>query len=165
QGPTESFPYWFRLTRTGDTIVSYYSDDGSNWTMLATDTILMNNQVYIGLAVLSRDDGVLNTSTFDNVSVSSTMSLKNAAYVNPSERLKSRIRFYPNPVTDKLILTNVPGGSHLSTYSLLGRKVYEQKQVDGGQISIETNSWAPGVYIIRIVNSDSTIDSFKITRQ
>jgi RHS repeat-associated protein len=66
-----SFPYWTKLTRTGNVFSGYISLDGVNWTQVATSqTITMAQNVYIGLAVSSQ----YITATFDNVSVSTSSS-------------------------------------------------------------------------------------------
>jgi fibronectin type 3 domain-containing protein len=60
-------PYWVRLDRTGNSFVGYYSADGTSWTALATNSITMATNVYIGLPVCSVVNGTLNTATFTNV--------------------------------------------------------------------------------------------------
>jgi regulation of enolase protein 1 (concanavalin A-like superfamily) len=61
-------PYWIRLVRAGDLFTSYRSSDGVTWTSIGSETIAMNTEVYMGLAVTSHADGTLCTATFDNVS-------------------------------------------------------------------------------------------------
>jgi hypothetical protein len=61
---------WVRLTRSGSNIASYKSADGTNWTQVgSTVSITMSSSVLVGLAVSSVDDTVLNTATFDNVTI------------------------------------------------------------------------------------------------
>ncbi|MBA2706487.1 MAG: hypothetical protein H0U59_01605, partial [Gemmatimonadaceae bacterium] len=62
-------PYWLKLDRTGSTFTAFSSSDGLNWTVVGSDTISMGATAYVGLAVTSHDNAVLNTSTFSNVSV------------------------------------------------------------------------------------------------
>jgi predicted amidohydrolase/regulation of enolase protein 1 (concanavalin A-like superfamily) len=62
-------PAWVKLERRGSTIAAYYSWDGSNWTLVASDTIAMGPSVYVGLAVSSHSSTELATATFDGVSV------------------------------------------------------------------------------------------------
>ncbi len=70
-GPAYTFPNaWLRLTRTGATITAYSSPDGSTWTEVGSTTIAMTDPVTVGIFVCSHNAGTLNTSTFDNVSVS-----------------------------------------------------------------------------------------------
>lgn len=62
-------PYWVRLSRAGSTFTAYTSPDGSTWTQLGAATVSMATNALAGLAVSSHDNTVLNTSTFDNVSI------------------------------------------------------------------------------------------------
>ena len=65
-----SVPYWVKLERSGDTFTGYKSSDGSNWTQVGSVTITMSADVNIGMAATSHTDGVLGTSTYSNVTVS-----------------------------------------------------------------------------------------------
>jgi uncharacterized repeat protein (TIGR01451 family) len=62
-----ALPYWVRLDRVGNTFSSYRSSNGSNWSLIGNRSITMSTNVYIGLAVTSRVDGVLCISVMDNV--------------------------------------------------------------------------------------------------
>jgi hypothetical protein len=62
-------PEWLKLDRTGNAFTGSVSSDGTNWTVVSTVTISMNNTLLIGFAVCSRNNGALDTSVFDNVSV------------------------------------------------------------------------------------------------
>ena len=53
-----SLPRWFRLVRSGDTFHVYDSADGVQWEWIGTDTIPMRQDVYVGLAVSSRNPKV-----------------------------------------------------------------------------------------------------------
>ena len=63
-------PYLVRLTRVGDVFSADRSPDGTNWITVGSTTVSMNQVVYAGLEVCSVNDGTLNLSQFDNVSVS-----------------------------------------------------------------------------------------------
>lgn len=64
-----SAPYWVRLVRKGNVITGYRSSNGTTWVQDGTVNVTMGTTVYIGLEADSNNDGVLNTSTFDHVSV------------------------------------------------------------------------------------------------
>src|SRR5262249_46813946 len=68
-GPLVNAPYWARAVRTGNTFAGYVSADGVNWTLINTQSIAMGSTIYVGLAVSSRNDGQINSSTFSNVQV------------------------------------------------------------------------------------------------
>lgn len=67
-----SAPLWVRLVRTGNAITSYTSTDGVAWTPQGTNTLALPAVAYVGLAVTSGTYNQLNTSTFDNVTVTGT---------------------------------------------------------------------------------------------
>jgi regulation of enolase protein 1 (concanavalin A-like superfamily)/phosphatidylethanolamine-binding protein (PEBP) family uncharacterized protein len=47
-------PVWLRLDRRASTITASWSSNGTTWTTIGTDTVGMNNVLYVGLAVSSR---------------------------------------------------------------------------------------------------------------
>jgi regulation of enolase protein 1 (concanavalin A-like superfamily)/phosphatidylserine/phosphatidylglycerophosphate/cardiolipin synthase-like enzyme len=69
-GGVQAFPAWLKLVRTGSTVAAFTSADGSTWTSIGSTTTSMSASTNIGLVVTSHTTGVLNTSTFDNVTVS-----------------------------------------------------------------------------------------------
>jgi hypothetical protein len=71
QGTVVTAPYWVKLTRAGDTFIAHQSADGSNWMQISSAvTISMAPSAYVGLALTSHNNEVLNTATLNNVSVS-----------------------------------------------------------------------------------------------
>jgi regulation of enolase protein 1 (concanavalin A-like superfamily) len=68
-------PAWFRLQRSGNTIKAYESSDGMNWFVVGSATVSMNSDCYVGLVNCSGSTTALNTTTFDNVTVSSKGSI------------------------------------------------------------------------------------------
>jgi regulation of enolase protein 1 (concanavalin A-like superfamily) len=60
-------PEWVRVTRVGNTFTFYVSTNGTSWTSIGNFNISMSSNVLIGLATCSRDNAVLTTGTFTNV--------------------------------------------------------------------------------------------------
>jgi fibronectin type 3 domain-containing protein len=69
-GPSIQAPYWVELVRTNNAFTGLVSADGAHFTPVGTYVVPMAANVFIGLALTSHNNGVLNTSTFDNVAVS-----------------------------------------------------------------------------------------------
>jgi hypothetical protein len=73
---TPALPQWLRLTRKGNTFTGEISSDGKTWTKIIVGTstsvqdLLMNNTVYIGMAVTSHVANVRTTAQFSNVTTS-----------------------------------------------------------------------------------------------
>ena len=68
-GPGIPTPYWVRIERLGNVVISSTSPNGTTWTEIRRETIAMSAAVYVGLAVTSHNNGVLCTATFTNVQV------------------------------------------------------------------------------------------------
>jgi len=67
--PSGYYPYWLKVTRSGNTFSGYVSSGGVTWTQVGTtQTITMAQNVYVGLAVTLSS----STALFDNVSISTT---------------------------------------------------------------------------------------------
>jgi regulation of enolase protein 1 (concanavalin A-like superfamily) len=62
-------PRWVKLTRRGAIFTGYSSVDGVTWTQVASDTVPMASDVYVGLAVTSHSSGVLCRAAFDGVTI------------------------------------------------------------------------------------------------
>ncbi|MBN1360483.1 MAG: lamin tail domain-containing protein [Sedimentisphaerales bacterium] len=62
-------PYWVRIMRRGASISGYYSTDGVNWALHATEAIDMARDVYIGLCVTSHAAGSICNAVFDSLTV------------------------------------------------------------------------------------------------
>jgi uncharacterized repeat protein (TIGR03806 family) len=68
-GPATKIPYWVKLVRAGDTFTGYVSADGKIWQRTDSVTIPMGKTIYAGLALTAHNNSALNSSLFDNVSV------------------------------------------------------------------------------------------------
>jgi len=55
--------------RAGSTITGYTSTNGTAWTQVGTTTVSIGADVYAGLVVCSHSTAMLNTSTFDSVTI------------------------------------------------------------------------------------------------
>jgi|GEM_PF-1570898 len=68
-GSATSVPVWFKLQRVGNLFNGSISTDGTTWTSVGSASVSMANSILIGFAVCSRDATALDTSTFNQVSV------------------------------------------------------------------------------------------------
>lgn len=80
-GGASGAPIWVRLVRSGNTITAFRSTNGTSWIQVATDTVAMASQIFVGLAVTSHANSVINVSTFDNVQVVGASGFSNVLYV------------------------------------------------------------------------------------
>lgn len=62
---------WLKLTRSGTVVTGQVSVDGVTWTSIGSTTVALGATGEVGLFVTSHNGSALNTSTFDNVTVTS----------------------------------------------------------------------------------------------
>jgi regulation of enolase protein 1 (concanavalin A-like superfamily) len=60
---------WVKLVRLGNVITASRSSDGVTWILVGNTAVTMATNCYIGLAVSSGSDTILNTSKFSNFSI------------------------------------------------------------------------------------------------
>jgi hypothetical protein len=66
---TQSPPTWLKLARSGSTVTAFVSANGSTWTTIGSTPFTIGSNALTGLIVCANSSS-LNTSTFDNVTVS-----------------------------------------------------------------------------------------------
>ncbi|MEO6237798.1 MAG: Ig-like domain-containing protein [Vicinamibacterales bacterium] len=62
-------PGWVRIKRSGALITTYRSADGTNWTVIGSDSFSMSAAVYVGLAVTSHNPAQSVSATFDTLKI------------------------------------------------------------------------------------------------
>ena len=62
-------PHWVRLTRSGNTFTGEHSADGITWEAFLSEDVVMDTDVYIGLAVTAQNTSVLGEAVFSHVSI------------------------------------------------------------------------------------------------
>ena len=62
-------PGWLRLIRKGSQFQAYRSSNGWTWKLIGSDTIPMNETVYVGLAATSHNASASTTAVFDAFTV------------------------------------------------------------------------------------------------
>ena len=83
-GSTGNASGWLKIVREGSLFSAFESQDGSQWTVIGTDTIVMPATVYVGLAVTSHNASLTATGTFSNVAVSTPAATNKAPTVSIS---------------------------------------------------------------------------------
>lgn len=68
-GSSAVAPVWLRVVRTGTTLTSYSSTDGSAWTQIGQATISLDTTAYVGLAVTSQNPKATATAAFSQVTI------------------------------------------------------------------------------------------------
>jgi hypothetical protein len=78
--------------------------------------------------------------------------------------LDYEILAYPNPVTESVTLrVEKPQGLYYILYDINGQ-ILEQKEIEAIETEIDFKNLSPSDYIIRIINNDYEVKSFKIVK-
>ena len=68
-GPNSPTPYWVRLERSGDLLIASCSANGTTWTEIRRETVVLGAKIQVGLAVTSHGSGALASGIFTNVTI------------------------------------------------------------------------------------------------
>jgi hypothetical protein len=60
-----------------------------------------------------------------------------------------RVNIYPNPVQDRLVITNTNGIENVTIYNALGQPI-KQLVVNNEQLSIEVKDLPKGIYTVQL---------------
>ncbi|QHT65828.1 PKD domain-containing protein [Rhodocytophaga rosea] len=155
-------PRWLKLVRSGNTFTSSFSADGNTWTTIGSVSLTMGSSGYVGLALTSHNNTLLNTSTFSNVSVTTST----IARMSSDEDLSnSTLQVYPNPFSlPATIVFSVPFSQEArvqlyDTKGIVQQSLFSGK-AEGGktyQISLQGNDLSNGLYIIRLMTTQGSI--------
>lgn len=63
--PEKEAPTWLKLVRKNDIFTGYQSDDGKNWNLIASDSVHMVKNIYVGFALTSHNDDTLCVTRFN----------------------------------------------------------------------------------------------------
>lgn len=133
-------PYWVKLVRSGNSISGYGSANGVAWTQIGTNvTFTMASSYYVGLPVTAHvsPTQVLNTSTFDNVSVANTLPSAPTGLTATAQAQRGKIKLSwaqstsPNITTNNVYRSTTNGGP----YTLVGSIAATTTYMDSGLTS------------------------------
>jgi len=142
-------PYWLKLQRQGNTFTGYRSVDGTNWVLVGSATVAMNQDIYIGLAMISNHGNALGTAEFSDVSVTSGTVYNSRLTNSESNQPSSFIRVYPNPVKKQISLSLSAGTEVYQVHMLNARgKHLGRLPFPSGKIDI--TGYKAGIYWLQL---------------
>jgi len=147
-------PYWLRLTRSGSTITAYQSVDGTAWSTLGTTTISMATDVYIGLALCSVNDSVINQSVFSNLTVTYATSPQVAA-VSGDGNVMLRWTAVTGATTYRIKRSTSPAGPFVTVVSSTPGTAY----IDAGLTNGTTYYYIVSSMVGSLTGADSLVVS------
>jgi hypothetical protein len=147
-----AIPYWLKLVRSGNVFQAFYSAAGATWTKLGSSyTITMGATAYVGLAVTSHNTAALNTSTFDNVSVTPYANLAAGRTVTATSVAAGSLAANAVDGSTSTAWASAAGGSQSISVDLGASKAISHVQLNWGasyatsynvQVSSDNSTWA-----------------------
>jgi hypothetical protein len=96
QGPLQAIPVWVRLVRVGSTFTGSISTNGTTWTTVASQTVTMPTNVFVGLAVTSHNTGATTTAIISDVTVGAPSATTPPPPTTPTPTLSPKLVFTPS---------------------------------------------------------------------
>jgi regulation of enolase protein 1 (concanavalin A-like superfamily) len=141
--PAVRVGHWLRLRRRGDEFTAFRSANGRRWTQIEQTHLPMSDRYYVGLAVASARDGMLNWTTFDGVRTGPR--LASASFV-PLVELTSGSSFPGRPVeadAGQILFAGGPRVTKIPT-SRVARIIYQPLT---SELVWKTRASRPGIWI------------------
>lgn len=162
----QTLPKYLKITRSGNTFRTYYSANGTTWTLIKAYSVTMASNVYVGLAVTSKKPAVLNTSVFNNVIVSNQI----LAPVGPGDLFTNEeagskpeeesMRIFPNPNTGQfqiVVETPIGGNTELQVIDMTGRVIWKLSgSLEKGEnnFPVALDNVPGGIYWVQVRKDD-----------
>ena len=78
--------------------------------------------------------------------------------------LLGKARLQANPFGEVLVLQGVASAERVEVYSVLGVRLHTEQLMRGESVSLNTEDWANGVYVVRLIARDG-VKSFKAVKR
>jgi hypothetical protein len=136
-------PYWLKLKRRGNEFSAYLSPNGRLWFLVGKMSAAMAENIYVGLAVTSAREGMLNWTTFNKVRES--RKLVNEDFMPEVELVSgSVLSGRPGRVdAEELVFSGAPKVLRVPT-DRVARIIYQPLL---GELTWRTRSGRPGIWV------------------
>ncbi len=151
-------PIWARITRTGNVFTAFYSENGTDWTEIGSQTIVMDPSVVAGLCVTARSDGNYARGSFDQVLVTSGGNLPPVVTIDSPGASPVKV----NQTGVWLELEATATDDEPLTYSWTqeegpaGGTSFLNADAEDAQVRFSQ----PGTYLLRLTASDDTYSEY-----
>ncbi len=160
-------PEYIRIVRSGNSFTAYVSDTNGNWQHIGSRSVNMGSSVYVGLAVTSRNNGVLSSAEFEEVTIINPGANTRGGVENElaSDQV-SAFNLYPNPASSLIKLEGLGAENELiEVYGLSGvlmRRAYSQGRAS---VEIDLTEVPKGIYLLRVMKPDGQTITRKFVKQ
>lgn len=90
-----------------------------------------------------------------SISLPMTVGIQPGCDLSVPEFDTNTLKIYPNPANGRVTIASLPGADALRIYDVTGKNIYESK-LASDEITIDTQSWAKGVYLVQVQSAAAT---------
>jgi hypothetical protein len=150
---TQNIPniHWMKIQRTSsNTFKIYTSYDGTTWIRRYTATVAMNNCINVGFFTENAVSGRTTTAWIDHAEVVAYLKDSDDENVVINTEDAFEVMVYPNPATDKLIIT-IPENTEKVKVTLINAAglVVETSEFNTMDVEYYIKHIKPGIYLLR----------------
>lgn len=135
------------LTVTG-TALSWFSNIGGTLPLPDTTPLVNNTTYYVRQTVDGCNGATLGILVTEDVAGTNDLAFNN-------------LKAYPNPVTDKLLISNTSEITSAAVYTIQGQKIWSANTIVR---AIDFSGYSAGLYIVSLVSEGKT-KTIKVTKQ
>ncbi len=157
----QAVPKYLKITREANIFKGWRSNDGTNWALIQTATVAMANEVFVGLAVTSKNNVATCTGVFDKISLTAGVSVNDitddrADFSEDEMAEKTDFEVFPNPVGRELTIlfsSKNETTARLILSEMTGRNVFstEMDLLDGdNELPVSLPVLPSGVYLLTL---------------
>lgn len=161
-GPSWSWPayMWLKLSRTGNTVASFYSTDGANWILFKTYTIPMNSTIYAGIV----SSGMGQATDFDQVWINGALQTQQAEGVfSNTTTATTTVQVVPNPAQGEIRIVGA-GSQSLQAIQVLDMYGHIVLKQNSSSDIVNISSLPAAVYIVEIQMANGEFVRQRITK-
>lgn len=81
------------------------------------------------------------------------------------EEFSSASVFFANPVKDEMILSSNTIIDSISIFNVLGQQIFEANAVAGNGLTINTQNWNSGIYLMNIATNEGIVKGLKLVKR
>jgi hypothetical protein len=75
--------------------------------------------------------------------------------LNVDDSVFSKLKYFPNPVTDNFTLSNLESNSQIEIYTVLGQQI-SYATYDSQEVNLDFSKYNSGIYLVKIMSNNET---------
>ncbi|MCB0482603.1 MAG: T9SS type A sorting domain-containing protein, partial [Flavobacteriales bacterium] len=148
-----------------DTFIKQYVQVFSDTDFITADSVILSGMAWFKYTCIdSYSFNKTDLHPCPELYFEESQTNRNLDFLSISEKTKSNISIYPNPVSDKVFISSQNFPLSTSIFNSQGVLLTHQ-ELTQGDASIYLAALPPGIYVLRILNKNEETQTFKLIKQ